>query len=154
MSKTVKTIAWICLVLGLLGVAVDAVVLVRAQSIRANVAERIASGEMPSTKGQAADKDNDSESNNDENKPGLGRGQKQNFLPGGRRDAASGKISFKRDPGKAGRRGFGFGLPLLFVAAGPILVVVGAVTLIVNREPKKKETEAKKSMKKEKTHKN
>jgi len=35
-------------------------------------------------------------------------------------------------------------IPLLLLASGPVLTVVGAVMLIVNREPKKKGTPLKK----------
>jgi len=47
MNKTVKTIAWICLVLGLLGLAVDIGLYVRGRAIVANIAERGEAGELP-----------------------------------------------------------------------------------------------------------
>jgi hypothetical protein len=43
---------------------------------------------------------------------------------------------------------FGFALPLLFLASGPILAIVGAVILIVNREPKQVDEKKVKSKKK------
>ena len=50
--------------------------------------------------------------------------------------------------GFAGRRMAGRGiLPLFFLALGPILLVVGAVILLVNREPKKAEVKEEKEVK-------
>jgi len=154
MNKTVKTIAWICLVLGLLGIAVDAVVLVRAQSFRANMAERIASGEIPSPKIQPTEKDNDSDAKKDQNGDAPGRGQRLNLLLDGRQGRISGKMPFYSQFGRVGGRMMGLRSPLLFAAAGPILAVLGAVTLIVNREPKVKTKKAKETTKKEKPLKN
>lgn len=46
-NKTIKTIAWICLVLGLLGVAADVGVYVRGRIWASEMQEANAFGEMP-----------------------------------------------------------------------------------------------------------
>jgi len=130
MNKTVKTIAWICLVLGLLGIAVDVGMVVRAQTLRARVAERIEDAELP----EATDKGDG----------GKGQG------PGGSREwpgnqdgkvAPIGGIS-RGNRGRLGRNARRSGLPLALIAAGPVLAVIGGVTLIVNREPKNKDSKS------------
>ena len=131
MNKTVKTIAWVCLVLGLLGIAVDIGVYVKARSFAAQIADQIEAGEMPFA-GRRFDDDEDQDADGFRMRPAKGDDW---FMP---RDDSS---HFR--PGMAGYRSFSYGWPLLFVAAGPVLAVVGGVMLIVNREPKQPEQEQK-----------
>ena len=140
MNKTVKTIAWICLVLGLLGIAVDIGVNVRARSFAANIAEQIEAGDMPAM-GRRFDNDEGREEDGLITQPGKGDGR---FIPG--------SMPSQFQPATGRYRSFSFGLPLLFVTAGPVLAVVGGVMLIVNREPKQPEQEQK-TKKAEKTKK-
>jgi len=149
MNKTVKTIAWICLVLGLLGVAVEVGVYVRARSFAAQFQESIEDGEFPMFKSRFADGDIDDE---DWEKDSFGRGEwyaHDGKMEGGRGfDSFSNSRGFlpgMRD-GSVGR--VGFALPLLLLAGGPVLTVIGAVILIVNREPKVTEAKGKKASKK------
>ncbi len=128
MNKTVKTIAWICLVLGLLGIAVDIGMYVRARTFAAQIAEQIEAGDLPAM-GRRFD---DGDADGFRMRPGKGRGE---IIPG------SGSPHFQ--PGRIGYRSSILGWPLLLVAAGPVLAVVGAVMLIVNREPKEKNSDSK-----------
>ena len=50
MNKTVKTIAWICLVLGLLGLAVDLGAYVFGRSVAVRIQESIKAGEFQTFK--------------------------------------------------------------------------------------------------------
>ena len=150
MSKTVKTIAWICLVLGLLGLAVDIGLYVRGREVVTKIAEQVEAGELPALGRRFDDTESGEVIKPDESFRGKERPFGGSF-PAGMR---GGGFMPQWGPGRQDFRWLGFGAPILLLAAGPILLVVGAVTLIVNREPKKKETEAKKSMNKEKTHKN
>ena len=59
MNKTVKTIAWICLVLGLLGLAVDVGVYVRGRALAARIQESIESGEFQTFRKRLGDVDDD-----------------------------------------------------------------------------------------------
>lgn len=130
MSNTIKTIAWICLILGLLGLATDIGMYVHGRTMAAQFAERIEAGDFPGFQGKFRNEDSD------EILPGDGferRGRGVRPLIPGRR-------------GGFGDR-FGFGLPILYFAAGPILTVVGAVMLIVNREPKVEQAKPKKAEK-------
>jgi len=131
MNKTVKTIAWICLVLGLLGIAVDIGVYVKARSFAAQIADQIEAGEMPFA-GRRFDDDEDQDADEFRMRPGKGDDW---FMP---RDGF-----FHFQPGMIGNRSFSIGWPLFFLAAGPILAVVGGVMLIVNREPKQSDQEQK-----------
>jgi hypothetical protein len=143
MNKTVKTIAWICLVLGLLGIAVDIGMYVRARTSAAQIAEQIEAGDLPAMGRRFEDRDEDVDADADgfRIQPRKGRGR---FIPGG------GSPHFQ--PGRIANRSSILGLPLLLVAAGPVLTVVGAVMLIVNREPREKQSDstAKKAKKVEK----
>lgn len=143
MNKTVKTIAWICLVLGLLGLAVDAVVIVGGRMAANQMQEAIAAGELPtdgfpfSEKGEFdaearetwREEHGDALFNPDERPDGKGGRNALNF---GRNSGPD------RNNGLSGFRSMRFGLPLFLLAMGPVLTVVGAVILIVNREPSKK----------------
>jgi hypothetical protein len=145
MNKTVKTIAWICLVLGLLGIAVDIGMYVRARTSAAQIAEQIEAGDLPAMGRRFEDRDEDADTDVDAEgfrmRPGKGR---RRIIPGG------GSPHFQ--PGRIANRSSILGLPLLLVAAGPVLTVVGAVMLIVNREPREKQSDstAKKAKKVEK----
>ncbi len=149
MNKTVKTIAWICLVLGLLGMAVEVGVYVSARSMVAQYQESIVSGEFPMFKSRFADGDIDDE---DWDKDSFDRGEW--FASGGMMDGRRGFDTFSNSrgflpdirDGSAGRAIFA--LPFLLLAGGPVLTVVGAVMLIVNREPKVEGNKAKKANKK------
>jgi len=140
MNKTVKTIAWICLVLGLLGVAVDVGVYVRGRAIAAQVDEWIGTGEMPGIGRRFDSTDSDERIKPEE----LGSWDMRPFggtFPGGMR---GGRMLPQRVPGGYGFSQFGFGAPMLLLAAGPILAVVGGVILIVNREPLESDNKKKK----------
>jgi len=131
MNKTFKTIAWICLVLGILGIAVDVGMAVRVQTFRTRVAEQVAAGELPAV----TDKENGGKSQGDgdsRQRPGIQDGK---AAPGG------GVTGGKR--GMIGRNPRRYGLPIVLIAAGPVLAVVGGVMLIVNRAPKEKDLESK-----------
>ena len=149
MNKTVKTIAWICLVLGLLGVAIEVGVYVRARSFVAQLQESVEAGEFPMFKSRFSNGDIDDE---DWDKDSFDRGEwfaHGEMIEGRRRfDTFSNSRGFL--PGMRDRnvRHVGFALPFLLLASGPVLTVVGAVTLIVNREPKVKGNKAKKTSKK------
>ena len=149
MNKTVKTIAWICLVLGLLGVAVEVGVYVRARSFAAQFQESVEAGEFPMFKSRFADGDIDDE---DWDKDSFDRSEW--FAHGGKIEGRRGFDTFSNNrgflpgmrDGSIGR--VGFALPLLLLAGGPVLTVVGAVTLIVNRETKVEGNKGKKTSKK------
>jgi len=149
MNKTVKTIAWICLVLGLLGVAVEVGVYVRVRSFAAQFQESIEAGEFPMFKSRFADGDIDDE---DWDKDSFDQGKW--FAHGGMIEGGRGFDTFSNSrgflpgmrDGSVGR--VSFALPFLLLAGGPVLTVVGAVMLIVNREPKVAETKSKKASKK------
>jgi len=149
MNKTVKTIAWICLVLGLLGMAVEVGVYVRARSFAAQFQESIETGEFPMFKSRFADGDIDDD---DWDKDSFDRDEW--FAHGGMIEGRRGFDTFSNSrgflpgmrDGSVGR--VSFALPLLLLAGGPVLTVVGAVMLIVNREPKVTEPKAKKASKK------
>ena len=146
MNKTLKTIAWICLALGLLGTAVDAGMLVYGRNLAAvrqtaidTMRNAKQSGNVPNAKNTcfAEDADQDGKPDGDclkQQAPGQpGTGQ---FGFGGRILLRDTRLGMRG--GFAGRRmGVRGILPLFFLALGPILLVVGAVILLVNREPKK-----------------
>ena len=140
MNKTVKTIAWICLVLGLMGLAVDVGVYVRGRALVSGYKERIESGDLPAFKNNFGDIDEDGDVDMDDMETWRGDRDGKLGFTGGRR----GRDGFDR---------FGhgsFALPLLLLASGPVLTVIGAVMLIVNREPVDK-TESKKKTKTKKS---
>ena len=149
MNKTLKTIAWICLALGLMGTAVDAGMLVYGRKLAAErqtaieaIQDANQSGSAPDGKNTciAEDADQDGKPDGDclqlqaSGQPGgIGKGQ-PGF--GGQMLGRGTRLGMRG--GFAGRRMAGRGiLPLFFLALGPILLVVGAVILLVNREPKK-----------------
>ena len=149
MNKTVKTIAWICLILGLLGVAVEVGLYVRGRSLVAQMQESIASGEYPpgwgrfgglhedeDFKGQRGDLE-DTDGGGELHRMLLNRDGRFPF--GGAMGGARGGVA----RGIFGRPAFG--IIFLILAAGPVLMVIGAVTLVVNREPKMGEDKRKKS---------
>jgi len=149
MNKTVKTIAWICLVLGLLGMVVEVGIYVRARSFVAQFQESIEAGEFPMFKSRFADGDFDDEG---WDKDSFDRDEW--FTHGGLKEGRRGFDTFSNSrgfipgtrDGSVGR--VGFALPFLLLAGGPVLTVVGAVMLIVNREPKVEGNKAKKANKK------
>ena len=164
MNKTLKTIAWIFLALGLMGMVVDVGVLVFGRKLageRQTAFEEMRaesqSGKVLNGKNNciAEDENNDGKPDGDCLKlqaPGQ-PGQPGEGQPGvGGRTLRRGLL-FKMRNNMDGRRFGGRGiLPLFFLAFGPILVVVGAVILLVNREPKptvvKEEKEEKEQKKK------
>ena len=144
MNKTVKTIAWICLVLGLIGIAVDVGAYVYGRSVAARVQESIESGDFPAFKHRLGDVDDDGDIDDDD-REAWPEDRKESFKAGAKLGYRTGfGASSKMHGGFRGMRG-GFGFPLLLIAAGPILTVIGAVMLIVNREPKAVEVESKKT---------
>ncbi len=169
MNKTLKTIAWICIALGLLGLVVDAGALMYGRNI---VRERQAafeqmrsaaeSGEVPAAGNRciAEDANNDGKPDSDclklqqSGQPGsLGAGQPGAAQQGfGIRQGHGGMFRSNRPDFESGRFGGQGILLMFFLALGPILVIVGTVILLVNREPKaemvKEEKEAKEIKKK------
>jgi hypothetical protein len=149
MNKTLKTIAWICIALGILGTVVDAGLVIYGRSMLAQrqaAFEEIRSG---NTEGSAvlpgradiciaADKDKDGKP--DGGCLDISKLNRLN-LPGSN-PALGGMMGgrFAGGPGSrlADRRmgGIAF-LPLFFFALGPVLAIIGMVILLVNREPKK-----------------
>jgi hypothetical protein len=141
MNKTVKTIAWICLVLGLLGTAVDAGVVLYGQQMRNQAREAFEAGEIPATGRRFNDANKDGEINREdlegkdsdrENRSSLG--EMLEGRSGSARFLNSLRLSRGMRSSSFGRSGLG-SLALMFIS-GPILAVIGAVILIVNREPK------------------
>lgn len=156
MNKTIKTIAWICLVLGILGTTLDAGAFLFARkafsSRQANfeeMREQYDAGELPRFKSCLDEEGEECDAlNRYGSKPGVftQRGDFGSCMTGG-----IGQMSM------GGQRTSGWGshpmgggylaLPFLMIAGGPVLLVVGAVMLIVNREPAKenKKEKSKKS---------
>ena len=144
MNKTVKTIAWICLVLGLMGIAVDVGAYVYGRSVAARVQESIESGDFEGIRKRLGDVDDDGDIDDDD-REAWPEDRKESFKAGAKLGYRTGLgASPKMQGGFQGTRG-GLGFPLLLLAAGPILTVIGAVMLIVNREPKPVEAEDKKT---------
>ena len=153
MNKTVKTIAWICLVLGLLGMAVGVGAYVYGRSRIIQFKEAVDAGEIPAFKDHFADSDEDFDK--EEWKDGsFDKGEW--FTYGGMMDRRRGFDTFSNS-----RRGFtgmrdgsfghvGLAIPFLLLASGPVLTVIGAVILIVNREPKVLDSKEKKEKGKKK----
>ena len=148
MNKTVKTIAWICLVLGLLGTALDVGAFVYVRNIfvdrQANIEEfrgQFESGDLPRFKNHSdEDADGDAEEHmdwDDFNRFGM--------MAGGSFSQRGGFNS-----GMIGSRTTDYrrtGFPFAMAALGPIFLVVGTVMLIVNREPAVKEEKKEKTQK-------
>ena len=155
MNKTIKTIAWICLVLGLLGVTAEVGAFVYGRSHMAQFKEAIEAGEIPAFKGHFDDVDEDGDINGkDWDKDSFDRSKW--FAFGGMMEGGRGFSTFSKSGGPLpgmrdrsfGRVGFVF--PFLLFASGPVLTVVGAVILIVNREPKVSDSKEKKEKGKKK----
>jgi len=152
MSKTVKAIAWICLVLGLVGTVVDAGVVFHGRQMMLQAQDAFEAGYMPAIGRRFNDSNKKGEFDREdfENRD-FDRDGRIPF--GGMMDGKGGFDNFsnlqRRSPGMRtssfGRSGFGF-LALMFVG-GPILAIIGAVILIVNREPKAVEVVDKKEKK-------
>lgn len=145
MNKTLKTIAWICLVLGLLGVAADAVALVYGRMLFEKRSELIAE-----TREKIRERTGDWREH-----PCLDEGEDGGIVVDreclGERGIDRGRIAQQRlNPGRGTMTPFSrtagpfWILPLMLFAAGPVLVVIGSVILVVNREP---ESEKKKQEK-------
>ena len=155
MNKTVKTIAWICLVLGLLGVTAEVGAYVYGRSHMAQFKEAIEAGEIPAFKDHFADVDEDGDINDEDwGKDSFDRSKC--FAFGGMMDGRRGFYTFSKSrgplpgmhDGSFGR--VGFALPFLLLTSGPVLTVVGAVILIVNRELKVSDSKEKKEKNKKK----
>ena len=139
MNKTVKTIAWICLVLGLLGLAVDLGAYVFGRSVAVRIQESIKAGEFQTFKKCLGDVDDDGDidEHDCEERPADRDGW---FKSGGLKDGGRGFTTFSKNSGGfhsklGGHFGrIGLAIPFLLLASGPVLTVIGAVTLIVNRE--------------------
>lgn len=153
MNKTVKTIAWICLVLGLLGVTAEVGAYVYGRSRITQFKEAVEAGEIHAFKGHFADVDEDIDKEEwEENFPDRDGW----FAFGGMMDSRRGFDTFSKSSGllpsmhdgSFGR--VGFALPFLMLVSGPVLTVVGAVILIVNREPKVSDSKEKKEKSKKK----
>jgi hypothetical protein len=141
MNKTVKTIAWICLVLGLLGTAVDAGVVIYGRQMRNQAQAAFEAGEIP----VLGRRFNDANKDGDTNRRDLEREDfdRDSRTPLGRmmdgRDGIDNFSNLQRFSPMMGSSSFGrsgLGSLVLMFISGPILAVIGAVILIVNREPK------------------
>ena len=159
MNKTLKTIAWICLALGLMGTAVDAGMLVFGRTLAGEKQTAIEAiqnakqtGNVPNAKNTCIAEDADQDGKPDGDclqlqAPGQ-PGQPGAALPF--RRAIVQKMRNNMDGRRFNGRGI---LPLFFLALGPILLVVGAVILLVNREPKKAAVKVEQEVKEEKDQK-
>lgn len=146
MNKTLKTIGWICLAIGLLGILGDAGAFVigrrfaterlaAIEEIQETAQER--GGLQPGQLCIAQDADGDGKPDGDcIQQPDRLKGIA--FRQGGR----MGGGLMQSPHSLLNRRGaLGFaGLPIFLYMLGPILAVVGAVILLVNREPKNETT--------------
>ena len=162
MNKTLKTIAWICLALGLLGMVVDAGALIYGRTLMANkqaafeeVREAVQSGTAPEAGNRciAVDANKDGKPDGDclqSKQPGQPDTGKPGF---GGRQGRGGMMANNRGGFNGGRLGGRGIFPMFFMALGPVLALIGAVILLVNREPKavlvKEEKEVKEVKKKE-----
>ena len=144
MNKTVKTIGWICLALGALGILVDAGAVFTATQFRTErlaaieeISESIQNNERPALSELCIAKDTDGDGKPDGDcidQPDRPLG----FTP--RQGGQPGRTLMQQPRAGLDRRaGIGFGgLPIFLFALGPILAVIGVVILLVNREPKEK----------------
>ena len=155
MNKTVKTIAWICVVLGLLGVALDVGVYIRGRAFVAQMRESMEAGDFPIFKGRFADTDENGDID-EEDLQEFSLDRDGWFHGGGILDGRRSFAPFSNSRGRLPHlRGDSFSrscfvLPFLFLTSGPVLAVVGAVILIVNRELKVKDEKEKKEKSKKK----
>jgi len=156
MNKTLKTIAWICLVLGLLGTAVDGGMLVIGRKLAAERQTAFETWQNKNQPGTVADARSTciAEDADQDGKPdGDCLQQQAPGQPGAGHPAFSGRLMQRNS--RLGMRGSFAGrrmafhgvLPLFFLALGPILLVVGAVMLLVNREPKETASKEEKEIK-------
>jgi len=149
MNKTVKTIAWICLVLGLLGVAVDVGVYDFGRSLVTQLQGSIEAGEIPALIGKFTNMDEDDWGKRSFNQGGW-------FRDGGMMDSRRDFDTFFNHQRlfsgmhDGSFRSIGFAFPFLLLMSGPVLTVVGTVMLIVNREPKDSDSKEKKEKSKKK----
>jgi hypothetical protein len=135
MNKTLKTIAWICLALGLLGMVVDAGAFIVGRTIMSNRQALIASGNGPISG----------------NNPQLNQPRQPGFRS---MMGRGGMMSNFRGRFNGGRFGLGVGIFLLFfMALGPVLAIVGTVILLVHREPKNAPVKEEKDVNKDKEEK-
>lgn len=145
MNKTLKTIAWICLVLGLIGVALDVGAFVYGRTLFngrreqfAQLQEKINEEDFPLRGRFCLTEDEDGEVALDEDC--LSNRKAGFFSMGGNQfdRPFRGGPSMRNSSSIAGRGMVGgfIILPFLFLASGPVLAVIGAVILLVNREPK------------------
>ncbi len=126
MNKTLKTIGWILVALGILGILADAGAFVLGHRLAAN-RQALIQQWNGSDDGQRPVKP-----------PQYGQGVFPRQGQGGIMPRF-GMRSYRNGGGfmRFRPRGFFF-LPVLFFALGPVLLVVGAVLLLVNRVPKEK----------------
>jgi hypothetical protein len=144
MNKTLKTIGWICLALGVLGILASAGALVIGrqftadrQAAIAEVREKTQDNDRPARNQLCITEDADGDG-----KPDGECIQQPDWLQGfalrqgvqaGRRLMQSSRPLVNRTAA------FGFGgLPIFLFVLGPVLTVIGAVILLVNRESKEK----------------
>jgi hypothetical protein len=144
MNKTVKTIGWICLALGVLGILADAGAAFAARQFRTErlaaieeINESIQNNERPTISELCIAKDADGDGKPDGDciqRPDVAQG----LFPRQGGQPRRGLMQMPR-AGFDRRDGVGFsGSPIFLFALGPILAVIGAVMLLVNREPKEK----------------
>jgi hypothetical protein len=125
MNKTLKTIGWILVALGILGILLDAGALVFGHRLAANRQAVIQQWKGNDDQPQFNPPQNDGQ---------------RNFAP---RDGSMPRLGsrggfYNRGGMMRGRPGGFFFLPVFFFALGPVMAIVGAVILLVNRPPKEK----------------
>lgn len=144
MNKTLKTIGWICLALGMLGILAGAGAFIIGRQYAADrqaaideVRETAQDSDRPA-RGQlciAEDSDGDGKPDGD----CIQQPDRQKvfaLLQGGQ----PGRRLMQNPHTLLGRRAsFSFGgFPVILLGLGPVVAVIGAVILLVNREPKEK----------------
>jgi hypothetical protein len=149
MNKTLKTIAWICLVLGLLGMVVDAGVLIAGRNMMANRQVIAGQNNTPSA-GSTPQFGAPCQQGTCQQGFGKQGNWQQGF--GGRLGRGGMMLNFR---GRFNQGRFGLlGIFALFLfALGPVLAIVGAVILLVHREPKNAAVKEEKEVKEDKEEK-
>ena len=146
MNKTLKSIGWICLALGVLGILAGSVLLVLGQQWTADrqaTAEElrtfIIEGKLPKASDYCLAKDKDGDGKPDSDclqLPAIRDG----FSRRGAMMPQGGLIQMRGNRPGGNRLGFGGGGLMLFFAPGAVLAVIGAVILLVYRTPKTQNT--------------
>ena len=145
MNKTIKTIAWICVVLGLLGTAADGFMIARVWSWKNDTQARLMDIDVDEVEQRLEDADLEkifphSEWGEEEIRERFEEFRQQKGDESVKRAVA--RFAKNRMPGRFDNRVMRHAshavrpsFPFAAIALGPVLLVAGTVTLIVNREP-------------------